>query len=49
MENLMLNTNPKFIKVKEGDKIEVITIRMITGQEIYLVVETEARSTCFRG
>ena len=37
----MSNTNPKFIKVKLGVKIDVISIRIIIDQEIDLLVETE--------
>ena len=37
----MLNKNSKFIRVKEGDRTELITIRMIIVKEIDLLVEIE--------
>ena len=37
----MLNKNLRFLRVKEGDKTDEITIRMIIDQEIDLLVEIE--------
>ena len=38
---MMFNINPRFIRVKEGDRTDVITIRMIIDKEIGPLIETE--------
>ena len=40
----MLNSSHKYTKIKEGDRIDVITIKIATGQEIDHLAEMETET-----
>ena len=43
-DNTMFSSSHKYTKIKEGDRIDVITIKITTGPEIDHLVETETET-----